>query len=253
MAVAAKKRNPSGSASPRNVVAAARRGGSPKPAMRWDWVKSLLGAVVIFLFIRTFLVEAYHIPSGSMVPTLLVGDFLFVNKAVYGAHVPLTDYNLPAFSDPKRGSIAVYRSPDASDGNPTVVKRLVGIPGDTLYMRDGLLYVNGIAQRQGYGAPAEPEQPDFPSPGFDWQKRVALQHSRFGPAPAQPTRDNWGPFVVPPRHYFSLGDNRDDSKDARFYGFVPRENLRGRPIFIYLSIDFDDWRIRWNRIGMLVR
>lgn len=221
--------------------------------MRWDWVKSLLGAVIIFLFIRTFLVEAYHIPSGSMEPTLLVGDFLFVNKAIYGAHVPLTDVNFPAFADPKRGSIAVYRSPDARDGHPIVVKRLVGIPGDTLYMRDGLLYVNGIAQRQGYGAPTQPAQPDFASADFDWQKRVALQHSRFGAVPAQPTRDDWGPFVVPPRHYFSLGDNRDDSKDARFYGFVPRENLRGRPIFIYLSIDFDDWRVRWSRIGMLVR
>jgi signal peptidase I len=251
MAVATKKRNKPGSTNSRSVVAAARGGGARAP-MRWDWVKSLLGAVIIFLVIRTFLVEAYHIPSGSMEPTLLVGDFLFVNKAIYGAHVPLTDYNLPAFSDPKRGSIAVYRSPDASDGHPTVVKRLVGIPGDTLYMRDGLLYVNGIAQRRGYGA-LEPAQPDFPSPEFDWQKRVALAHSRFGPAPAQPTRDDWGPFVVPPRHYFSLGDNRDNSKDARFYGFVPRENLRGKPLFIYLSVDFDDWRLRWNRIGMLVK
>lgn len=255
MAVATKKRNKPGSTNSRTVVAAARggRGGSGAPR-RWDWVKSLIGAVIIFLVIRTFLVEAYHIPSGSMEPTLLIGDFLFVNKAIYGAHVPLTDHNLPAFSDPKRGSIAVYRSPDARDGHPIVVKRLVGIPGDTLYMRGGQLYVNGIAQRRGYGAEAfEPAQPDFAIADFDWQKRVSLAHSRFGPAPAQPTRDNWGPFVVPPRHYFSLGDNRDNSKDARFYGFVPRENLRGKPLFIYLSIDFDDWRVRWGRIGMLVR
>jgi signal peptidase I len=184
-----------------------------------------------------------------MEPTLLVGDFLFVNKAAYGAHVPFTNVNLPGYTEPRRGSIAIYRSPDARDGNPTVVKRLVGIPGDTLYMRGALLYVNGIAQRQGYGTPSEPPTPDMTSPDFDWQKSVALQHSRFGPPPAQPTRDNWGPLVVPSQHYFSLGDNRDDSKDARFYGFVPRENIRGKPMFIYLSLDFQDWRVRWGRIG----
>ena len=111
------------------------------------------------------------------------------------------------------------------------------------------------------GGPAAPEKPVPRVVALDPPAHLArgqAAHLRFaiheiGPAPAQPTRDNWGPFVVPPRHYFSLGDNRDDSKDARFYGFVPRENLRGRPIFIYLSIDFDDWRLRWNRIGMLVR
>ncbi len=252
MAVATKKRTRS--VEPTTVVAQARRGGPRRsPRMRWETIRSLLGAVLIFLFIRTFLVEAYHIPSGSMEPTLLVGDFLFVNKAIYGAHIPLTSINLPAFGDPERGSIAVYRSPDARDDHPTVVKRLVGIPGDTLFMRNGVLYVNGIAQRPVAGTPPEPPLPDETNPDFVWQNRVALRNSRFGPPPAVPTRDNWGPFVVPPHHYFSLGDNRDDSKDARYYGFVPRENLRGKPLFIYLSIDFDDWRIRWDRIGKVIR
>jgi signal peptidase I len=244
----ATKTRKQGGAKPKNVVAAAR-GKSRSSVVRWETIKSILGAVLIFLFIRTFLVEAYHIPSGSMEPTLLVGDFLFVNKAIYGPHIPLTNVSLPAYAEPRRGSIAIYRSPDSRDGHPTVVKRLVGIPGDTLYMRGGLLYVNGIAQRQGYGAPSQPAIPDESSPDFEWQKRAALQDSRFGPPPAQPTRDNWGPLVIPPSHFFSLGDNRDDSKDARFYGFVPRENIRGKPMFIYLSIDFQDWRVRWGRIG----
>jgi len=244
----ATKTRKQGSAKPKNVVAAAR-GRSRSSIVRWEAIKSILGAVLIFLFIRTFLIEAYHIPSGSMEPTLLVGDFLFVNKAIYGAHIPFTSVNLPGYAEPRRGSIAIYRSPDARDGNPTVVKRLVGIPGDTLYMRSATLYVNGLEQRQGYGTPSEPPTPDMASPDFDWQKQVALPHSRFGPPPAQPTRDNWGPLVIPPQHYFSLGDNRDDSKDARFYGFVPRENIRGKPMFIYLSIDFQDWRVRWSRIG----
>jgi signal peptidase I len=248
MAVATKKRKQNGTK--KNVVAEARRSGSRSSArISRETIKSIVGAVLIFLFIRTFLVEAFHIPSGSMEPTLLVGDFLFVNKAIYGAHVPFTHLNLPAFADPKRGSVAIYMSPDARDGHPIVVKRLVGIPGDTLYMRNATLYVNGIAQRQGFGTPAELPMPDEASPDFDWQKSIALVGSRFGPPPAQPTRDNWGPLVVPPRHYFSLGDNRDDSKDARFYGFVPRENIRGKPMFIYLSLDFADWSVRWNRIG----
>ena len=256
MAVAAKKRSNSSPRS-KNVVAAARGKGGRKPSpLRWESIRSILGAVAIFLFIRTFLVEAFRIPSGSMEPTLLIGDFLFVNKAVYGPHIPFTSINLPGYDEPKRGSIAIYKSPDDRDGNPIVVKRLVGVPGDTLYMRNGLLYANGMAQRQGYGAVVDPQAGSEASPDFDWQKRVALKQSRFGPAPAQPTHDNWGPLVVPPAHFFSLGDNRYNSKDARYYGFVPRENIRGRPMFIYMSVDYEnifDWRMRWDRIGQAIR
>jgi signal peptidase I len=116
--------------------------------------------------------------------------------------------------------------------------------------------VNGIAQRQVAGAGLDAQAGEETSPDFDWQKRVALKQSRFGPAPAQPTHDDWGPLVVPPEHYFSLGDNRYNSKDARYYGFVPRENIRGRPMFIYLSVDYEsilDWRMRWDRIGHAIR
>ncbi len=216
----------------------------------------VISAVAIFLALRIFLIEAYHIPSDSMEPTLLVGDFLFVNKLAYGPHIPFTHTNLPGYRDPKRGEVVVYRSPDVEDGNPTVVKRLVGVPGDTLYMRDGLLYVNGVPNPRPAG-PAPPIGANEPSPDFAWQKAVALTGSRFGPPPAQPTHDNWGPFVVPPRHYFSLGDNRYDSKDARYYGFVPRENMRGHPMFIYYSYNAVDsdrplpWLTdpRWWRIG----
>lgn len=260
MAVPAKRRRKD-DADSRNVVAAARRGGGPRtPFLSWDTVKSILGAILIFLVIRAFLVEAYHIPSGSMEPTLLVGDFLFVNKAVYGAHVPFTDINLPGFADPTRGSVAVYESPSQSrlrpelripnDLTPVVVKRLVGTPGDTLFMRDGLLYVNGEAQPLGDGETVKPlGWADAPDPSFDWQKNYEITNSRFGPPPPVPTHDNWGPFVLPPGHYFSLGDNRYNSVDARYYGPIPRANIRGRPMFIYLSIDFDDWRVRWSRIG----
>jgi signal peptidase I len=236
----------------------------------WENFKSIVGALAIFLVLRAFLVEAYRIPSGSMIPTLLVGDWLFVNKAIYGAHVPFSHASLPAYREPRRGDVVVFVSPFQADEDslghdptPTLVKRLVGTPGDTLYMRNAILYVNGIAQRQGFGATptANPELANAVDPLFSWQKKVGLKTSRFGAAPAQPTHDNWGPFVVPPGRLFMMGDSRYNSKDSRYWGFVPRENVRGKPLFVYYSYNADDsdrplpmlTDIRWSRIGHWIR
>ena len=237
----------------------------------WENFKSILGALAIFLVLRAFLVEAYRIPSGSMIPTLLVGDWLFVNKAIYGAHVPFSRASLPAYREPKRGDVVVFVSPyqadeaaQGRDPTPTLVKRLVGTPGDTMYMRNALLYVNGIAQRQGFGAntPApDPGMANEVNPLFDWQKKVGLKSSRFGAAPAQPTHDNWGPLVVPALRLFMMGDSRYNSKDSRYWGFVPRENVRGKPLFVYYSYNADDsdrplpmlTDIRWSRIGHWIK
>jgi signal peptidase I len=259
---------------PRNVVAEARGGGkkqSSQPVGTWLWenFKSLLGAVVIYLFVKTLFVEAFRIPSGSMIPTLLVGDWLFVNKLVYGPHVPFTSVNLPGYAAPRRGEVVVFESPyqadEAAIGNeatPTLVKRLIGMPGDTIYMRQGVVYVNGIAQRQGYGAASNPVgDPNETNELFEWQKSYALAASRFGAAPATPTHDNWGPLVVPPAHYMMFGDNRYFSKDSRYWGFVPRANLRGRPLFVYYSYNADDsdralpfiTDVRWGRIGHRIK
>jgi signal peptidase I len=236
----------------------------------WENFKSIAGALAIFLLLRAFVVEAYRIPSGSMIPTLLVGDWLFVNKAIYGAHIPFTHSSLPAYREPRHSDVVVFVSPYQADeealGNeatPTLVKRLVGTPGDTLYMRNGLLYLNGIAQRQGYGVAAAPDSGmgNFVSPLFDWQKQVGLRSSRFGSAPAQPSLDNWGPIVVPPNKLFMMGDSRHNSKDSRYWGFVPRENVRGKPLFVYYSYNADDsdrplpfiTDIRWSRLGHWIR
>jgi signal peptidase I len=235
----------------------------------WENFKSIVGALAIFLILRAFLVEAYRIPSGSMIPTLLVGDWLFVNKAIFGAHVPFTSTSLPAYREPRRGDVVVFVSPyqadEASRGadpTPTLVKRLVGTPGDTLYMRNGILYLNGIAQRQGYGtAPIDSAVGGSVDPLFDWQKKVGLKSSRFGAAPAQPSHDNWGPLVVPPQRLFMMGDSRYNSKDSRYWGFVPRENIRGKPLFVYYSYNADDsdrpvpmlTDIRWTRIGHWIK
>jgi len=199
-----------------------------------------------------------------MIPTLLVGDWLFVNKLVYGPHVPFTNYNFPGIADPKRGDVVVFKSPNQidqpSDPNPTLVKRLVGAPGDTLYMRGAMLYVNGIAQRQGF-TPQNTGAVDSDDPLFDWQKPIGLKSSRFGAAPAKPSHDNWGPFIVPAGHYFMMGDSRYNSKDSRYWSFVPRENIRGKPMFVYYSYNADDsdrplpfiTDIRWSRIGHWIR
>lgn len=261
-----------------NVVANAR-GKKKAPLTKaslmhaaWENVKSLGGAVLIYLVINTFLIAAYRIPSGSMIPTLLIGDWLFVNKAVYGPHIPFTNVHLPSFSEPKRGEVIVFKSPyqadearEGRDPTPTLVKRMVGMPGDTLYMRSGLLYVNGIEQRQGFGivsTPSDPSQAASTSPLFEWQHKYELKSSRFAAPPAQPQLDHWGPLVVPAGHYFMMGDSRYESKDSRFWGVVPRENVRGRPSFVYYSyrsgIETDRpisfiTDIRWGRIGTRIR
>jgi signal peptidase I len=263
--VAAKRRSPAPSPSGARTggaVAAAKgktRGTSSPSAMHgtWELLKSLAGAVAIFLVFRTFLVEAYRIPSGSMIPTLLVGDWLFVNKLAYGPHIPFTDVNLPGYDEPERGEVIVFVSPFQADelriGNdptPTLVKRLVGVPGDTIHMRGGMLHVNGVEQPQLPTAARNPVgDGSAVDPLFDWQKPFGLRASRFGAAPVQPTHDDWGPLVVPAERYFMLGDNRYGSKDSRYWGFVPRDNVRGRPLFIYFSIDWPQKDIRWSRIG----
>lgn len=260
----AKKRQ---STTKENVVAQAR--GKPKNPFGkrlWENVKSLAGAVLIYLVIKTVFMEAFRIPSGSMIPSLLVGDWLFVNKLAYGPHVPFTRAHLPGYDDPARGDVVVFVSPyqpdlaeQGDDPTPTLVKRLVGMPGDTLYMRAGLLYVNGLPQRQGYAAAANPKgDPNEVSPLMDWQHRIELTGTRFGAVPRQPTLDNWGPLLIPKDHYFMMGDNRYASKDSRFWGIVPRANIRGRPMFIYYSFRAGGESdrplpfitdIRWGRLG----
>jgi len=218
----------------------------------WEWVKSLAVALVIWLVLRTLLVEAFRIPSSSMERTLLVGDFLFVNKALYGAEVPLIHAHLPAFREPRRNDIVVFDS--RTEDGVKVVKRLVGVPGDTLQMRHAVLWRNGVAQREPYVEHTDSLEDPTDSMMRDWQVNFVLP--TVDRSTYHPSRDNWGPLVVPPGKYFVMGDNRDNSFDSRYWGFVPRSVVRGRPMFIYYSFDHDSWRalpfltaIRWSRIG----
>ncbi len=221
-----------------------------------EWAKSFTIAIVLFLFVRAFLVEAFKIPSGSMEHTLLVGDFLLVNKLVYGAEVPFTGRHLPAVRAPKRGDVVVFQWPE--DRTKNFVKRLVGLPGDTVEMRDGTLLINGALQREGYALRSEPDM-DRAGDEFRWQRDYLIRSASASMA-YHPSRNNWGPLVVPEGNYFVLGDNRDNSLDSRYWGFVPQELLRGSPMFVYYSFAPDSshrfaWitRIRWERLGERVR
>jgi signal peptidase I len=232
-------------------------------------VISIVPTLVIVLGTRQVLAEAYRIPSGSMEPTLLVGDWLFVNKLRLGPHIPFTNYSLPGYASPKRGDVTVFISPaqDASirispdEVTPTLVKRIVGVPGDTLLMRHGQLAVNGMA----LPSPSAFVLPDSvasePQAIFAWQHRIEVRGSRFGTPIEAPSLHEWGPLTVPAGTFFMMGDNRDNSVDSRYYGPVPRTNLRGTPMFVYYSYDPEQGpgyiravtSIRWNRIGHWVR
>jgi signal peptidase I len=210
-------------------------------------------ALVLFLLVRSMGLEAFKIPTGSMEGTLLVGDFLLVNKAVYGARIPWTDVRLPALRQPERGDVVVFHPPHEPGKN--YVKRLVGLPGDTLEMRDKILLVNGVPQEELFARHID-VRGDAVHPDMDWQ----AGHLVASPTPYAPSRDTWGPIVVPEDRFFMLGDNRDNSEDSRYWGFVDRDEIRGRPWIVYYSVDpsqGETWRlfrgVRWSRLGHLVR
>ena len=236
----------------------ASKGSEPKGgsfgAWAWEWTKSIGIALVVWFLLRTFLVEAFRIPSGSMERTLLIGDFLFVNKALYGAEVPIIHTRLPAFREPERGDIIVFDS--VEEDGLKVVKRLIGMPGDTLAMRAGQLYRNGEAVPEPYIEEATPGQQEEDPRQRARMRAWQLPHY-IGEAPAeyQPDLFDWGPIVVPEDSLFVMGDNRGSSYDGRYWGFLPRTNVRGRPLLVYYSYDKESWKplpfisaIRWGRI-----
>jgi signal peptidase I len=165
----------------------------------WTWV------LVAFLFIHGTLVQARVIPSGSMEKTLLVGDHLLVSRFGYDVEVPFTGWHVPLWKEPQRGQMIVFRAP--LEGSPDYVKRVVAVPGDRLEIRRGVTWLNGKPLAEPY---------------------------RYGPANPH---ESFGPVNVPPGKYFVMGDNRANSYDSRFWGFVPRQNIIGTPVVIYMSVE----------------
>ena len=226
---------------------------------RWflDWLKSISLAFVVWMFLRVFVIEAFTIPSGSMKNTLLVGDFLFVNKFLYGAEVPLIHKRLPMVREPRHGDILVF---DSVEDDMKIVKRCIGIPGDTIAMRGAVVYRNGVALREPYAVNGDPQN------GMDVVARMKMREWQVkhfaGPVPARyaPDLHDWGPVVVPHDSLFVMGDNRDDSYDGRYWGFLPRKNVRGTPLMVYFSYDAESFRkmaffteVRWGRLFSVPR
>jgi signal peptidase I len=220
-----------------------------------EWLKSIAFALVVWLFLRTFIIEAFRIPSESMENTLLVGDFLFVNKAVYGAEVPFFHWRLPVIREPARGDVVIFDSVEPEQPGMKIVKRVIGLAGDTLAMRAGVLYRNGNALNEPYAR--HDGEPHSESPEARARMRMWQVAHFVGSDPDHywPDLNEWGPILVPTDSLFVMGDNRENSLDGRYWGFLPRANVRGTPLFIYYTYDPSTYKampyltnVRWGRI-----
>ena len=200
-----------------------------------EYVEAIVFALVLALIIKAFVIQAFKIPSGSMIPTLLKGDQILVNKFIYGIRVPFSDVKLFPIRAPKRGDIVVFEYP--SNRRVHYIKRLVGLPGDKLEIKDKKLYING-------------ERFEVESTQFE---DMMIMPSVAGP------RDNFDSITVPPNSFFMMGDNRDNSRDSRYWGYVDKSELVGNAVIIYWSWDISAGgifqkikNVRWGRLGSIL-
>ena len=220
-------------------------------------VRTLLWALLVVMVVRSMIIAPYKIPSGSMIPTLQIGDRIFVSKFTYGLKLPFTNINLLTWDEPEAGEVVVFRFP--KDPSKDYIKRVVGIPGDEIETRQGMVYVNGQAQNRHKvdgdtliniveGAVRRPEAYELYEEQTGKNSHYSLYHSGLSFSKLR----NSGPVKVPEGHYFVMGDNRDNSRDSREWGFVPFKSLRGRALAVFFSLKNNPWGIRWNRIGKLI-
>lgn len=193
-----------------------------------EYTEAILVALLLALFIRTFVVQAFKIPSGSMLDTLLIGDHILVNKFIYGIKNPLTGNTWIPVKKPERKDIVVFKYP--LNPGQDYIKRVIGVAGDQIEIRDKKVYLNGKLQDESY---------------------TIFSDSRILPANVQP-RDNMGPVTVPADSLFVMGDNRDNSYDSRFWHFVDLKAVKGKAFVLYWSWDKENFAVRWSRIGNLV-
>ncbi len=193
-----------------------------------EYVEAIIIAILIAVVVRTFIVQAYKIPSRSMVPTLLVGDHLLVNKFIYGVKVPFFRKTIIPITDPQKGDIVVFIYPN--DRDKDYIKRVIGVSGDRIEIKNKIIFLNGKQYSDSYGI---------------YSDNITY------PASMQP-RDNFGPVTVPPNSLFVMGDNRDESADSRFWGFVDLKDVEGKAFIIYWSWNREENNLRWQRFGKIL-
>ena len=202
---------------------------TPKPKTKTkEYIESIIIAILIALFIRTFIICAYKIPSRSMVPTLLVGDHILVNKFIYGVKVPFLRNTIIPVTNPQRGDIVVFIYPN--DRSKDYIKRVIGLGGDKIEIKNKIIFINGKQYSDAYGIYSD---------------------NVIYPGSMQP-RDNFGPVTVPVKSLFVMGDNRDESADSRFWGFVDLKDVEGKAFIIYFSLNYEEKNLRWQRLGSVL-
>jgi len=194
----------------------------------WEYAKAIITALILAMMIRTFIIQAFKIPSGSMTPTLLVGDHILVNKFLYGTKIPFSDKRVLMLKKPQRGDVIVFKYPE----NPSkdFIKRVVAVEGDVIESKNKVVHVNGNKVNEPY-----------------------TQHTdnSMRPMGIEP-RDNFGPVIVPKNKFFVMGDNRDQSYDSRYWGYVDIKEVKGKALILYWSWDGDKNWVRFKRIGSLI-
>lgn len=194
----------------------------------WEYAKAIITALILAMLIRAYIIQAFKIPSGSMTPTLLIGDHILVNKFLYGTKIPFSGKRVFMFKKPERGDIIVFKCPE----NPSkdFIKRVVAVEGDVIESKNKMIHVNGSKVNEPYARHTD---------------------SSMRPMGIEP-RDNFGPVIVPKNKYFVMGDNRDQSYDSRYWGYVDIKDVKGKALILYWSWDSEKNWVRFRRIGGLV-
>jgi signal peptidase I len=220
----------------------------------WSWVKTIVIAFAIWFVLQALVIKSFRIDSGSMEPTLFEGDWLFINRVIYGAPVPFLGFRTPKVRDPGRGELIVLRG--VEEPVLSIVKRVIALGGDTVEFRGDSLFRNGRYVPEPYVQHVNPIMPTDPMTVEQMRRwQLPFLVDSVDKAGYRPTLRTWGPVVLPPEHLLTMGDNRDASYDGRHWGFLPRPNVMGRPLLIYYSYDPNHWRplpfltaIRWGRM-----
>jgi len=201
----------------------------PKKSSLRENIEAIILAIILALFVRSFIIQAFKIPSGSMKNTLQIGDHILVNKFIYGVKLPFTMTTIIPYKKPQRGDIVVFKFKE--DPKKDFIKRTIGVPGDVIEIKNKEIHVNKKRLEQDY---------------------AIYTDLHIIPKAMQP-RDNFGPVTVPEDSIFVMGDNRDHSYDSRFWGFVDLKDVKGKAFIIYWSWDNDNFGVRWGRIGKILK